>query len=96
MGDGIGDTVFFEFPFDMPVAVCHDVIVRGTTLDHIILDDAAPGQAVIEAASGRVHQVFYRDRRKVGVQFKDHIPEAFRRDRAFHLSPLTLQEQMRS
>ena len=80
----------------MPVTVCHDVIVGGTALDHIVLDDAAPGQAVVETASGRVHKVFYRDRRKVGIQFKDHIPEAFRRDRAFHFPPLTSPERMRS
>ena len=69
---GIIHTVFQKFPFDMPVALGHDIVGPGAALDHIVLHDPTPAEAVVEALVGKLFKRFHSDRRIFRIKLKNH------------------------
>ena len=89
MLEGVGYAVLGELALDVPLAVGHDVIVRRTALDDIILDNAAPAQAIVKAAAGDLYKVGYGDGGMLRVEGEHHRAEALGFNRAAHQPTFT-------
>lgn len=88
---GIVDSIGFKFSLDVPVAVRHDVVVRRTSLNHIIFHNSAPGQAIVKSTVDCIHEIFYRNGSFFREQVKDHVPKALRCNPAAHDPALVCQ-----